>query len=457
MSDPEVIVARVFALLLRICPIAASFLIVCCLPCLWSSRATASEPAQWASWRGPFLNGSAAPNAQPPRRWSEGCPGSWKLELAGSGSATPIVWDDRIFLVSAQQTARPAEQPPVPHPDAKTQPPSSYFRFIATAVDRNSGGVIWEKVLTEQVPHEGLHPTHTYAAASPVTDGRRLYVSFGSRGIFCLTLDGELLWQTDPGDMRTRFGWGESVTPALAGERLIVNWDAEEGSFITALSTFDGQPVWRRERAGELTSWNTPLVTQIGERTVAIVNGSGLARAYDTATGEVVWECGGQTTNAIPSPVRFRDLVICMSGYRGAAAIGIPLESRGNITGSEQIRWIHSRGTPYVPSPALSDTRLYFTAGRNGILTVLNAETGQPLAERIRLDGIDDCYASPLVADGHVYICSRDGTVVVIEDQAPFRVVETNRLTGRFDASPVAVEDQLLLRSWDALYSFRRQ
>lgn len=453
----EVIVTRVSEICMRHKPIIPSFLMVCILLSLFPLCAAASEPVQWGSWRGPYQNGSAAPTALPPRRWSDGCAGSWKLELPGTGSATPIVWEDRIFVVSAQQTERTAEHVPQPHPDAKTQPPASYFRFIATAVDRLSGRVIWQKDLAEQVPHEGRHPTHTYAAASPVTDGDRLYVSFGSRGIFCLTLDGELLWETDPGDMRTRFGWGECVTPALAGDRLIVNWDAEEGSFITALNTQDGDEVWRQERPGELTSWNTPLVTRIGQRTAAVVNGSGLARAYDTETGEVIWECGGQTTNAIPSPVRSGDLVICMSGYRGAAAIGIPLESRGNITGSDQIRWVHSRGTPYVPSPALSDNRLYFTAGRNGILTVLNSETGEPVAERIRLDGIDDCYASPLVADGHVYICGRDGTAVVIEDQPPFRIVQTNRLTGNFDASPVAVADQLLLRSWDVLYSFRRQ
>lgn len=421
----------------------------------------AAQPPQdasqnWHQWRGPFSNGSAAPEATPPVQLDPSAPGNWSLQLPGEGASTPIVWQNQVFTLSAERTDRPAETPVQPHPDAKTQPPNMYYRFIVTSTDRQTGKINWQQTAIEQVPHEGKHTTHTYAAASPTTDGKRLYVSFGSRGLFCYSLSGQLIWQKDPGDMRTRFGWGEAVTPALAGELLIVNWDAEEGSFIMALKSDTGEEVWRQERPAEKTSWNTPLITESEGHTIAVVNGSDKAKAYSVADGKVLWECGGQTTNAIPSPLRFEELAICMSGYRSAASFAIPLNSSGDITGTDRIRWSFPEGTPYVPSPTLSANRLYFTGNTGDILTVLDAASGKPLLQKKRLSGVGNCYASPLAAGGHIYITGREGTTVVLQDQPPFEVVASSHLDGNFDASPVAVGKQLFLRSWNTLYSFSR-
>lgn len=426
-------------------------------PC--SEQAHAGEPdvssdlvSNWHQWRGPNANGAAAQSAKPPVKWDQNTNIQWALDLPGEGSATPVIWGDQVFVLSAEKTDRPAESPTISHESAKTLPPSVYYRFLVTSVDRNSGAIRWQKVATEQVPHEGHHDTHTYAAGSPTTDGERLYASFGSRGIYCYTLKGELLWQKDLGDMRTRFAWGEAVTPALAGESLIVNWDQEEGSFVVALNAKTGDEIWRKDRPDEKTSWNTPLIAEFQGRTLAILNGSGKAKAYDAANGDVVWECGGQTTNAIPSAVRFHDDVICMSGYRGAAAFSIPLSSTGDVTGSDKIRWSHSSGTPYVPSPTLAGNRLIFTSGNTDILTCLNPETGTALIERKRIPGAGGFYASPLAANGHLYFVGREGTTAVLRDNPALDLVSTNVLEGIFDASPVAVGNQLFLRSWNRLY-----
>lgn len=415
----------------------------------------AQDSSEWPQWRGPTGHGVAAANANPPVEWSATKNLAWVADIPGKGSATPIVVGKQVIVLSAEATDRPAEKPPVKRADSKTEPPGVYYRFWVTSVDRSSGEILWKKLATEQVPHEGTHPTHTYAAGSPVTDGRTIYCSFGSRGIFAYSLTGELLWQKDLGDMNTRFGWGEAVTPALAGELLIVNWDQEEGSFIVALDTKTGDERWRKERPGEVTSWNTPLITKDGDRTLAIVNGSGKARAYDVKNGEVVWECGGQTTNAIPSAVRFEDFVVLMSGYKGAAAFAIPVSAVGDVTGSPKIRWSHNEGTPYVPSPAASDHRLYFTGGTSDILTVLNLKTGKPLVEKQRL-GIGNAYASPMIAAGRVYFVGREGTMVVIRDDDSAEVLAKNVIADTFDASPVAIEDQLFLRSWTKLYCIRQ-
>ena len=252
--------------------------------------------------------------------------------------------------------------------------------------------------------------------------------------------------------MLTRFAWGEAVTPALAGDALIVNWDQEAGSFVVALDTKTGEERWRRERPDEKTSWNTPLVAEFEGRMFVILNGSGKARAYDVANGDVVWECGGQTTNAIPTALRFGDNVMCMSGYRGAASFSIPLSSKGDVTGTDQIRWSHPAGTPYVPSPTLAGRRLVFTGAHSDILTCLDAETGKALIERRRIPGVGGFYASPLAAHGHLYFVGREGTVAVLKDNETLDVVGTNSLEGLFDASPIAVGKQLFLRSWNRLY-----
>jgi outer membrane protein assembly factor BamB len=406
----------------------------------------------WHQWRGPNANGSAADSARPPVKWDATTHIQWTADLPGEGSATPAVWGNQVFVLSAQKTDRKAETPTVPHDTAKTVPPNVYYQYNVTSIDRRTGDVRWQKMATEQVPHEGHHDSHTYAAGSPTTDGERLYASFGSRGIYCYTLSGDLIWQKDLGDMRTRFAWGESVTPALAGIALIINWDQEENSFVVALDKVTGKELWRTARPEEKTSWNTPLITELGGRTLAILNGSGKARAYDVANGDVVWECGGQTINAIPSAVRFEDCVICMSGYRGAASFSIPVNSKGDVTGSDSIRWSHPASTPYVPSPTLSGKRLVFTGGNTDILTCLDAATGKSLLDRRRIPGVSGLYASPLAANGHLYFVGREGTTAVLKDNETLDVVGTYQLDGTFDASPVAVGTQLFLRSWNRLY-----
>ncbi len=414
--------------------------------------ATTSSAEDWVQWRGPTADGVAASGARPPLRWDTQTNVSWIADLPGEGSATPIVLGDQLFVVSAEQTDRKSPKAVVNDERAKTIPDEFFYRFIITSFDRSTGALRWQKVATEQVPHAGRHTTNTYAAGSPTTDGERLYVSFGSIGIFCYSITGELIWQIDLGDMRTRFGWGEAVTPVLANELLIVNWDQEENSFIVALDKRTGQTVWKVERPGEVSSWNTPFVTTFEGRQILVVNGTGSAKAYDAQTGNVLWACGGQTTNAIPSPIRFRDTAICMSGYRGSCACAIPLSSQGDITDMGSVRWQVNQGTPYVPSPVISGERLFFTGGNTDILSCIDARTGKALIERKRLAGVSSLYASPIVANGHLYFAGRQGTTVVVKDNERLDVVAVNELNDAIDASPVAVDNQMFLRSWKKLY-----
>lgn len=412
--------------------------------------AQTDDSREWRQWRGPSGNGSAQPDATPPLEWSAEQGILWKTPLPGSGSSTPVVTGGRVFVLSAQQTERRADNPPVPRNDSKTIPPQVWYRFIVTCLDLKTGAEIWRDTAAEAVPHEGHHPSHSFCGGSPVTDGERLYVSFGSWGLFCYSLDGKKLWETDLGDMHTRFGWGEAVTPTLVEGRLIVPWDQEEGAFITALDCESGKPIWKTARPAEKTTWTTASVVRHKEITQVVLNGSGAVRAYDADTGHELWHCPGQTTNAVPSVISAGDSVIALSGYRGAFGCRIPLGTRGRVS-ADQLTWTLDRGTPYVPSPALSGNHLFFTAGLGNILTVVDADSGRVLTTR-RLSALRNLYASPVAAAGRLYFVDRDGTCEVIEDDEGFSTLAVNRLDDPIDASPVVVGSKLLLRSHKAVY-----
>ncbi len=327
---------------------------------------------------------------------------------------------------------------------------------MSCCLDRETGETLWSDVAIEAPPVSGRHDTNSYASGSPTTDGERLYVSFGSQGLFCYDLDGNRLWERDLGDMRTRFGWGEASTPVVHGDSLVVNWDHEDQSFIAVLDAATGDTRWEFDR-DEPTSWATPLVVDHEERTQVIVSGTNRVRSYDLSNGDLLWACGGQTVNAIPSPIMEHpedDIVICMSGYRGSIAVAIPLDSTGDITDSTNILWSLDRGTPYVPSPILVDGRLYFTQGNGNLLTCVDAETGAVLFGPERLDGIDNMYASPVAVADRIYFTSREGTTTVIKASDSYEVLSVNRLDEPIDASPAVVGRDIYIRTAGQLYCF---
>jgi outer membrane protein assembly factor BamB len=408
----------------------------------------------WAHWRGPYADGTA-PVANPPLHWDATTNIKWKAPLPGRGSATPIVWGEQVFVVTAEPTDRVATAAELPPRDSRfevrTDAPKTFYRFEVIAFDRNTGAVRWRQTAAERVPHEGHHETHSYAAGSSTTDGKFLYVSFGSFGVYCYDLDGHLKWSRDLGRQHTRLGWGEAVTPVIHGDSLLLNWDQEADSALYCLDARTGQTRWRAAR-DEKSSWNTPLVVEHRGRTQVIVNGTNRIRAHDLADGHELWQCGGMTVNPIPSPVADRGVAYVMSGYKGAAAVAISLDATGDVTDGPAVRWRYGRGTPYVASPVLVNGRLYFTQERGNLLTCLDTATGKPLIDRQRLPGAGDFYASPIAAAGRLYFVDRNGTTLVLNQSDKLEVLATNRLDDGVDASPVAVGRQLFLRGQKNLY-----
>jgi outer membrane protein assembly factor BamB len=442
--------------------------------------ASAAPEENWPQWRGPLQSG-VAPLADPATTWSETNNVRWKVKIPGEGSATPLVWDNLVFVQTAipsgkkpgEKPAEANEQSPGARSDSASGPnpgepgrgpgrgggrfgggskPTEAYDFAILCLERSTGKILWQQVAREAVPHEGVRQNEgTFASTSGLTDGKHVWAYFGSRGLYCYDLKGKLEWSQDLGKMKIAMGFGEGSSPTLYRNMLIVNWDNEDGSFITALDKSSGKTLWKEPRE-ERTSWSTPLVIEKDGKAQVVVAATSKIRSYDAESGKLNWECGGLTRNVIPSPVADSEMVYCTSGFQGNALLAIHLGRSGDLTGTGAVAWTHKKSTPYVPSPLLYDGKIYFYANNNAVLSCVEARTGQVLVDAERIEGLQGVYASPLGAGGRVYLAGRNGATVVLKQSDKVEVLATNRLDDKFDASPAAAGKDLFLRGREYLY-----
>ena len=401
----------------------------------------------WPQWRGPLGSG-VAPLADPPVTWGEEENVRWKVPIPGRGHATPVVWGERVYLLTAVvlggevDMARPQQGIAAGEKQA----------FTVLALDRGDGRVVWQRVVRESVPHEGTHADGTWASGSPATDGTYLFAYFGSHGLYALDLEGQLLWSRDFGDMDTKQGFGEGSSPFLYGDHLVILWDHEGDSFIAALDKGTGAERWRQDRDEEVT-WSTPVVVEVDGRPQVVVNGARRMCGYDLASGKLLWEASGMTPNTVSSPVVADGIAYFLSGFQGSALSAIRLPgARGDLDGSAAILWTYDRDTPYVPSPLVYGDGLYFLKGNKAVLTCLDSGSGIPYYGPLRLQGIQGIYASPLGAAERIYIAGLNGAVQVLRRGGEYDLLALNRLDDHFAASPVAVGNELFLRGYRYLY-----
>ncbi len=433
-------------------------LAACCLPALPAEEDQDSGSGagrNWPQWRGPLGTG-VAPHANPPLEWGESKNIRWKTAIPGSGHSTPIVWADRIFLTTAVPFGDALEPRPDNAPGAHDNVlVTRRHRFVVLAVNRRDGKIAWQRKVREGLPHEGGHYTGSYASASPVTDGEHLFAFFGSRGLYCLDLDGEVKWNADFGEMRTKHGHGEGSSPALHGDTVVANWDHEGASFAIAFDKRTGKERWKIAR-DELTSWATPIVVEQGGKPQVIISGTNRVRAYELATGKVVWECGGLSANVVASPVAADGMVYAASSYDSQAILAIRLDgARGDITGTDHVVWTRSRRTPYVPSPLLYGDSIYFLRHYQGVISRVKAKTGEEPDGPFRLDAIRHVYASPVGAANRIYVTDLYGTTQVLRHGGNKGKIETlarNQLDDSFSASAAIVGRELYLRGRRHLY-----
>ena len=414
----------------------------------------------WHQWRGPNATG-VSPTADPPVAWSEKENVKWKVAIEGQGTSTPIIWNAKVFVLTAINTG--VKDPSIPDPE--DQPKTNFFdikqpnaqhAFVVLCLDRNTGKEIWRQVATTKIPHQGAHNDNDFAPASPTTDGKHLYCWFGSAGLFCYDLQGNKIWEKKLGEVKVGSSLGEGCSPVLHEGKLVIVRDHAGQSTIEVLDAKTGNTLWKRER-DEGNAWATPRIIQHSGKTQVITAASGFVRSYDLDTGDIIWQCSGLTGNAIPCPVVEGDYVICMTGYQGYSAMAIPLTETGDISDSEKILWKKERGTPYIPSPLLYEGLIFYNQSNQAILTCLDAKTGEVAFGPKRVGELSNIYASPVGAGGRVYLTGRNGNTLVLERGPEYKVMALNKLDERFDASPAIAGNQLFLRGAKHLYCIETQ
>jgi outer membrane protein assembly factor BamB len=380
----------------------------------------------WARWRGPSGQGVVSGTGYPDK-WSATQNVLWKVRVAGNGNSSPIVWRDRVLLTTAQQGGS---------------------RLSLLAFRRTDGGQLWEAVIP---PGRGDSPHYKngYASATPATDGVRVYVSFGSRGLFAFDLDGKLLWQRDLGRIGNYHG--PAGSPLLYKDRIILYQDQDSGGFIAAFNTQTGQPIWRTARQASV-GWGTPIAVRVGDHDEVIVNGQSRVVAYDPMTGRELWRCNGTSYEVIPTPVVGYGLVFCASGRVGPT-LAIRPGGQGDVT-SSHLAWSTPRGSPFVPSPILYGEHLYTVNDMASIVTSFEATSGRVMWQgRLGVAQREGFSASPVAVDGKVFFTNDDGETFVLRAGPTFQLMHVNAIGARTLASPALVDGKWYIRTDQHLFA----
>ena len=425
--------------------------------CGLSQDRQAHSVSHWNQWRGPLGTG-VAPNAQPPVEWSNDKNIRWKTKLPGRGHSSPVLGADHVFVTAAipvgpklppRMSGRPGEHDNLPI--------DSKYQFVVMAVDRHQGTILWQRVVREEVPLEAGHTTGSLATASPVTDGEFVYAYFGAQGVYCLDLQGNLVWERDFGPMHTKHGHGHGASPALYGDSLVVNWDQEDGSFLVVLDKQTGKNLWRLDRQ-EDTSWSSPIVivrqdSQGVDRPQIVVCGTNRVYGYDLKSGDILWQCAGMSSNVVATPVYGNDMLYVGSSYEKKILMAINLQgAQGDLTNTKHMAWTRIRGTPYVPSMLLYDDALYFLTHYQNIMTRVDGPSGKDQPGVLRLGELGNIYSSPVAANGHIYVTDLDGTTTVLSHETTPKLVAVNRLDESISASAAIDGDEIFLRGDDHLF-----
>lgn len=417
-----------------------------------------AAPFNWPSFRGPHASG-VGDGQHPPTSWDPktGHNVLWSTPIPGLGHSSPIVWGDRIFVTTAV-----------------SDDPNAVFRYGTDgrqdrrsdrarntwwvyAIDRRDGDVIWTREAVSGNPSVQRHPKNSYASATPATDGEHVVVLVATGGLFCYDVDGELLWDIDLGPLDSwasydpTYQWGAASSPIIWDDRVFVQADQQEGSFIAAFDIGTGAEVWRRQR-DLISSFATPTIRVGAERTELVTNGAGTMFGYDPATGEELWRLSGSSLNTVPTPVIDQGLAFVTSGYRTFPIFAIRDGATGDISladgerSSEHIAWNSPRDGPYIATPLVYQGLLYVVSA-NGVLTVFNSTTGEQVYKR-RIGTIGGAYsASPVAGDGRLYLTSEDGDIFVVKAGPEYELLATNSMDEVLLATPAIANGQMIIRT----------
>lgn len=377
----------------------------------------------WPRWRGPSGQGLVESKGYPDA-WSNTENVIWKAPVPGRGHSSPIIWKDRIFLTTASGDGRAA----------------------VLSYRRADGKLLWQADAPDTTP-EQTHQKNSQASATPTTDGRLIYASFGNKGLLAVDFDGKVVWHRSLGTIDNYHGTAGS--PLLYKDRIILYQDHRGGSaggaFVAAFDTKTGKTLWRSQRE-ESVGWGTPIAVRAGDHDEIIVSSQRRVYAYDPVSGGELWRCGGNLFEVIPTPVVGHGLIFCSSG-RAGPTLAIRPGGRGDVTDTH-VLWKSPKGSPFVPSPLLYGDYLYLVNDMASIATCLEAATGRVMWQgrlgEARREGFS---ASPVGVDGKVFFTNDEGETFVLKAGPEFVLLRVNRLNAPTLASPALVDGRWYFRT----------
>ncbi len=422
--------------------------------------AAAAQAQNWPSFRGPNATGVA--DGKPlPEKWDAEKSANilWKTPIPGLGLGSPVVWGDRVIISTAISSNTKAETfrhglygDVQPHADLASHTWKVY------ALERKSGKIIWERIAHTGTPKTKRHPKATQANATPATDGKHIAVWFGSEGLYTYDWNGKLLWKQDLGIVNAGwfydadYEWGHASSPIIYKNRVIVQVDRQEDCFIAAFDIKTGKQLWKTQR-DELPSWGTPTVHVGKVRAEIITNATNFIRGYDPATGKELWKLARNSEVTATTPFVGQELIFIVGGYPPVRPIfAIRPGASGDITlkegteSSEFVAWSKKTGGTYMPTPLVYGELLY-TCSNNGVLAVYNAKSGEKIYQE-RIAGKGGAYsASPIAANGNIYLTSEDGEIYVVKAGPKYELVAENKMGEVLMATPAISDGTIFVRS----------
>ena len=429
---------------------------------------TRPAKGQWPSFRGPNATG-IADGQNLPDAWDvkTGANIRWRTPIPGLAHASPIVWGDRVFVTTAVSSRGGATFKPGLYGDGDASDDRSSHKWVLYALDKATGRIVWERVAFEGEPHNRRHVKSTYASATPATDGRVVVAWFGSQGIFACDMDGNRIWTVDLGRVDIgaydvpAYEWGPASSPIIWNGLVFVQVDTQADSFVLALDARTGRTIWKTDRQ-ELPSWGTPTIVSTPAGDELVTNASNYIRAYDPRTGKELWKLGGSSKITAPTPFAADGLVVIASGRAPERPLFVVRPGgRGDLTlakdqtGSDQVAWSRAGRGSYMPTP-LAYRGILYVLNNNGVFDAYELNTGSEVY-RQRLEPVGSGFsASPVAADGRIYLTSEDGEIIVLAAGREFKRLGAYPMGELVMATPAVAEGTMYVRGVSTLFAIGR-
>ena len=446
----------------------ASFLILLLFFTGFTLKISKSPLRQWSQYRGPMASG-ILDNAGIPINWDikTGENILWETPIPGLGLSCPIVWDDKLFVTTAVGTKDKDGLKPGIYGDIGSVNDESEHEWKVFCLDKHTGEIIWEKVAHKGIPLQRRHPKSTHANCTPASDGRFVVAFFGSEGLYCYDMEGELQWKKDFGVLRSVFfrvesaEWEFASSPIIYDNKVIIQCDVMENSFLAVYDIESGRELWKKQR-DEYPGWCTPNIYELNGKPYIVVNGYKHRGAYDLATGEEIWRMAGGGDIPIPTPIVSENLIYFNSAHgpdspilaiRTTASGEITLDE--NKTDNKAIAWSLSKGGSYMQTLLLYDGYLY-NLGWNGRLSCYHALTGEKIYEE-KLGKVESFTASLVASDGLLFAVSEDGKVFIVKGGPEFEIMSVNSLGGVSMVTPAITDGIIYYRVQDGLIAISKK